>query len=470
MTSTCTPRALRDPRRDENGFALMTSFLVLLITVVVVTGALQLATHTSQRSGLNRNQSAAVNAAEAGIEAALSRMSDGSCPNMATNEFPLPDQNLPTESYIIQAVPAATCTVNGPAVILATGYVPNATSPVAKTTMVAHINRSQGAPTSGGVGGYDFPNVLYTDGSLGTSASPAQISVFGNGGSTPSITANTGAYIGTSGSPAQLGGPVSSWGPVTLNASQIGGAVVGTDVTIKSATVQGAVAAVGNLSLDTVTVNGTATYGGSYSHNGTVTVASGGAPTSAPTIEPLRRPFPAFTNDSATIGSPTGLGVGSATTSCPPSASAWTAPFYDIATSCAVAYSPGTYSSTAANKSTVIIAQGPLTVNVPPTAVGGQLYVITTGGGSLTINGSGSTLPVFAFTDGALNLNGSIVGQFVGHSVATTGATTLTFTPPATPAPNFAFPAGYTLPNLGTTFVSTVSFEYQCAGAVVTPC
>lgn len=446
----------------------MTSFLVLLITVVVVTGALQLATHTSQRSGLNRNQSAAVNAAEAGIEAALSRLSDGSCPNAASAEIQLPDQNLPTESYIIQPVPAGTCTVNGPAVVLATGYVPNATQPVAKTTMVAHINRTQGAPTSGGTGGYDFPNVLYTDGSLGTSGSPAQVSVFGNGGSVPSITANGGAYIGTSGNPTQLSGPVSSWGPVTLNASQVGGAVVGTDVSIKGATVQGAVAAVGNLSLDTVTVNGTATYGGSYAHSGTVTVTSGGAPTSAPTIQPLRRPFPAFTNTSATIGSI--LGVGSAATSCPGSASAWTAPFYDIASPCAVAYTPGTYSSTAANKSTVIVAQGSLTINVPPTAVGGQLYVVTTGGGTLTINGSGSTLPVFAFTDGALSLNGSIVGQFAGHSIATTGATTLTFTPPATPVPNFAFPAGYTLPNLGTAFVSTVSFEYQCAGAITTPC
>jgi len=455
MTSARSPRALRDPRRDEDGFALMTSFLVLLISVVVVTGALQLATHTSQRSGLNRNQSAAVNAAEAGIEAALSRMSDGSCPTTATAEIQLPDQNLPTESYIIQPTPAATCTLNGPAVILATGYVPNATRPVAKTTMVAHINRSQGAPTSGGVGGYDFPNVLYTDGSLGTSASPSQVSVFGNGGTVPSITANTGAYIGTNGSPAQLGGPVSSWGPVT-------------DVNIKNATVQGAVAAVANLTLDTVTINGIATYGGTYFHNGTITVTSGGAPTATPTIQPLRRPFPAFTNTAASIG--TALGVGVAVTSCPGSASAWTGPFYDIAATCVVHYTPGTYSSSAANKNTVIIAQGSLTIDVPPTAVGGQLYVVTTGGGTLTINGSGSTLPVFAFTDGALSLNGSLVGQFTGHSIATTGATTLTFAPPATPMPNFAFPTGYTLPNLGTAFVSTVSFEYQCAGAVTTPC
>ncbi len=466
-----TRGARRIARHDEDGFALMTSFLVLLISVVVVTGALQLAAHTSQRSGLNRNQSAAVNAAEAGIEAALSKLSDGTCPGAAFSETQLPDQNLPTESYIIQA--PVSCTVNGPAVILATGYVPNATSPVAKTTMVAHINRSLGAPTSGGVGGYDFPNVLYTDTTLGTSASPALLSVFGNGGTTPSITANGGAYIGTGGTPAQLSGPVSSWGPLTLNASQIGGAVVGTDVTIAGATVQGAVAATANLSLDTVTINGTATYGGSYTHSGSITV-TGGPPSSATTIQPLRRPFPAFTNNSATIG--TTLGVGSATASCPGSATTWTAPFYDIAANCAVHYTPGTYSSTAANKNTVIIAQGSLTVDVPPTAVGGQLYVITTGGGTLTINGSGSTLPVFAFTDGTLNLSGSVVGQFAGHAITTTsGAATLTFTPPATPVPNFAFPAGYTQPNLGTAgvpgaFLSTVSFEYQCAGVVVTPC
>src|SRR5579884_36763 len=112
---------------DEQGFALITAILIMLISTIVVAGILQLATHTAQRSGLSRNQTAARDAAEAGIEAELSTIANGTCPTTAGAETALPNQTVPSASYIIK-VPVS-CTLNGAAVIAATGYVPNATSP-----------------------------------------------------------------------------------------------------------------------------------------------------------------------------------------------------------------------------------------------------------------------------------------------------------------------------------------------------
>ncbi len=455
-------RRVRHPA-DEQGIALIVALLIMLLCTIVVAGILQLSVHTTQRSGLTRNSAAALNAAEAGIQSELSLISDGSCPTSKGTETALPNQTAPSASYIIQ-VPVS-CTAFGAAVIDATGYVPNATNPVTSTTMVAHINRTEGAP--GVNGAYDFPDALFADAAL---SAPSGLNLYGSGGSIPNITAGS-ITIGGSGS--QLGGAIAgqllygqsagSNGAVSVAAAQIGGQVSGTNLTLTGPstglTVQQGLLASGNLSLNSVTVNGTGTYSGTYSHSGTVsgTVAAG-----AVTL-PLGRPLGSFAYSQSPITS--ALGVGAPNTSCPTSATAWPSTFYDLG-SCSTPYTPSIYGS----GTTVIVVQGPFTVDVPSAAAGGQLYVIDAGGGgsdSLTIAGSGSTLPVFAFTDGSLNLSGTVVGQMAAHSITVASGTNMTFSPPATAMPDITFPTGYTAPNLAAAtdpFIGTVSYEYQCPG------
>jgi Tfp pilus assembly protein PilX len=435
---------------DEEGIALITALLIMLLSTVVVAGVLGLAIHTAQRSGLTRNKTAALNAAEAGIQAELSLISDGSCPATASADTPLPSQALPTASYIIHASPAGpNCTVNGSAVISATGYVPNATNPVTSTTMVAHINRSAGAPTSSG--GYDFPDALFTDGSL----TSGTLSLYGTGGSIPSITADGPIAIGGSGNTGSLlGGGINGESTVNVGASQIGGAVTGTTVTLTGPssanplTVQGSVGAVSSLTKTNTTVNGTVTSSGA--------------------ALPQARPLGAFSYSQSAIQA--ALGVAAPATSCPANQSGWTSNFYYMG-SCALGYAPTSYNPATSNGITVIVVQGPFSINIPQTAVGGQLYVVDTGSpgsDALTITGSGSSLPVFAYTDGSLNLSGNVTGQMAAHSITVAGGTTMTFSPPAAAMPNIAFTLGYFAPTglaSGTNpYISTVSSEYQCPG------
>lgn len=443
----------RGGRRDEDGMALIVAILVMLVCVILVAAMTQLAIHTAQRSGLTRNQQASVHAAEAGIEAALGTLSSTSACPAAGSEVALPDQNLPTESYKVLA--PLSCTVGGNAVIAAVGYVPNATNPVSTTTLVAHVDRGQGAPVSGGSnGGYVFPDALYS-GSTITASGTSTLSAYGTGGTVPNVTAN--GNIGITGS--QLDGLVHGWGSINLSVAEIDGEVVGSGVTLNGSTVQGGTSGVistSALTLNNSTVNGTAKYccsaGNFSSTNSTV---SGGA-TSASTTLPTMRLMPTFSYSAADIESI--LGVGAPTpTLCPGSG---VAAFYVVTTVLPCTFNPPTINGTV-----VVVASGPMTVNVPQTTTGGQLYVISANGlgDSVTINGTNSTLPVFAFTDGALTLNGGITGQFLGNSIATNGATTVTFAPPAIPAPDFAFNTNQTAPqSLG--YAATVAFQYQCPG------
>jgi Tfp pilus assembly protein PilX len=469
------PRPASGGAGNEEGIAMVVALLVLMLSSILVVGVLALATHTQERSGLTRDRTAALNAAEAGIQSELSVLSNGGCPpSVAGAAVALPNQTQPSASYVIQPSPSCT-SGSATATIVATGYVPNTTNPISTTTMVAHITRNQGAPVSAGAsGGYDFPDALFADGAV---SAPGTLNLYGTGGSVPNITADT-ITVGNSGS--QLGGALtgepklgespSTGGIISVAAAQIGGAVTGTNVTLTGPStgmaVQGAVDATGNLSLNNVSINNASgSYGGTYTHTGTI---SGTVTQSAATLG-LSRPLGTFTNNASDIA--TQLGVGTATASCP-GTSSWSSSFFDTTSSCP-ATAPTTYSPTAGNGTTVIIVQGTFNLTVPTTPVGGQLYVIDAGGGSsndnLTITGNGSTLPVFAYTDGSLNLSGTVAGQFAGHTITAPGSTattTVTFTPPATPMPDVAFPAGYTPPTLNGTnaYVSSVSYEYQCPG------
>jgi Tfp pilus assembly protein PilX len=444
-------------RDDERGVALIAALLVMMVCVILVAGALQLAIHSTQRSGLSRNRTASLHAAEAGLEAALSNLAQNStCPATAGTETPLPDQNLPTESYKILA--PVSCTTGGNAVIAAVGYVPNATTPVATTTLVAHVNRGQGAPVSGGSGtngGYVFPDALFSGGSILTTG--GSFSAYGTGGSVPNVVAN--GTINISGS--QLDGLVHGWSGVTLTVPVIGGEVVGNGVNITGATVQGGTGGVfssGSLTLTNTTVNGPAKYAGAFSNPGST--VTGTTSPGAGALPPPRQ-MPVFTDSSGDMQ--TILGVGAASNSCPGTG---TGSYYDIPLNIV----PCVYNPASLDGIHVLVVHGGLvTVTMPQTTTGGQLYIISAGGlgDAVTIVGTNSTLPVFAFTDGLLTVSGNLTGQLVGGGIVTAGATTVTFSPPATPAPDFAFNNTQVAPS-GLGYAATIAFEYQCPG--VTAC
>jgi hypothetical protein len=286
------------------------------------------------------------------------------------------------------------------------------------------------------------------------------LNLYGSGGSVPNLTANGAITIGAAGNTGSLlGGAVNGQSTVTAWASQIGGPVTGTSVNLtgpaSGLTVQGGTTS--GASLSNVTLNGPQTLSllptrplGIFddTHNNEIGTALGVGATTAP--------------------------VGSPTNSCPSSSTVGASNFYSVAGTCSGGYAPTTYSPpSGGNGITVLIVQGAFTVTVPPTAVGGQLYVVDVGGGNsdvLTIAGSGSTLPVFAFSDNQVILSGTLAGQVVAHQIDVTGAsTTLTFAPPATPLPDVSFPVGYTSPSFTSglyvsPFISTVSYDYQCPG------
>jgi len=425
--------------------ALMAAVLVMVVCTILVAATVALADHTAQRSGLNRDHSAALHAAEAGIEAQLATLSAGTCPT-AGPVVTLPDQNLPTESY--QVLAPQSC-ASGSAILAAAGYVPNATRPVATVTVVAHVNWGQGAsPSTGNSGGYVFPDALYTDGTL--TATAGKLSVFGQGGTVPSIAAN--GAIAITDSLGQLDGPVNGWSTVNLTGAQIGGAVVGTAVTIDTSRVQGDVTASGNLKLlSTTTVNGNVVYGGTDS-SVTPTITGSGPMFNSTTL-PQPRPMPVFTDNKPEIST---LVLGASTVPTPSCPGTGTGTFYDYTSAGACAYNPASI-----NGKVIVIAHGgTVNVSVPQTS-SGQLYVINDLG-NITIAGANSTMPVFAWASGTVSLSGNFVGQVAGHAIAATADTTMTFSPPLIPMPDFAFPGGYSTPTLG--YAATIAFEYQCPG------
>lgn len=441
---------LRIRRRDERGVALIASLLVMLICVVIVAAALQLADHTIQRSGLDRSRTASRHAAEAGIQTALADLSaTNACPSPGS-EVQLPDQNLPQESYKIVSL---TCPTSDTAIVTAVGYVPNAAKPVATTTLVAHIDRGQGAPVSGppSRGGYVFPDAVFSGGAITTAGA---FNTYGYGGTVPNVVAN--GAITVSGS--QLDGLVHGWGLVNLTASQVGGDIIGTDVTVNNATVQGSVASAGPLSLNSATVNGNAIYSsGSGPSGSTVT---GSTIHQSPAFQlPNKRLMPVFTDTPGDVQSL--LGVGAPSSSCPLTG---TGTFYDVPINGICNYNPATIDGTVV----VVVHGGVLNVTVPQTNNGGQLYLIAAGG-TINLAGTNSTLPVFAYADGLLGvaMNGAFVGQVVGSVVTTTGATTMTFRPPSVPAPDFAFQSSQVAPTAGALGnAAHVAFEYRCPGVV----
>ncbi|MDP9074258.1 MAG: hypothetical protein M3N98_08815 [Actinomycetota bacterium] len=436
-------------RNDEGGMALIAAVLVMMVCTILVAATMVLAQHTAQRSGLNRDHSAAIHAAEAGIEAELATLSGGSCPT-AGAETVLPDQNLPKESYKVLA--PTSCTSPN-ALIGAVGYVPNATHPVATATIMAHVDWGQGAsPSTGNYGGYVFPDAVFTNGTL--TATAGKLSVFGVGGTVPSISANGAISINDTGSPVgQLDGGLHGWSTINVTNAQIGGTVIGADVTLSSVRVQGDVTSTGNLNLDSnTTVTGNVAFGGTnYSTSPTVTGTYPTTPTS--TTPKTKRPTPIFTDNKPEIST---LVLGAATTpnaSCPGSGNLT---FYDYTSGGSCDYNPATINGTV-----IVIAHGgTLKVQVPQTSAG-QLYVVNDAG-DIQLTGSNSTMPVFAWASGTVTLKGGgLVGQVAaGVAVTTTADTTLTFFAPAVPMPDFAFPGGYSTPTLG--YAATIAYEYPC--------
>jgi len=442
--------------RDENGMALVAALLVMMVCSILVAGSLALASHTALRSGFNRDHSAALHAAEAGIEADLATLSAGGCPALTGTETVLPDSTLVKASYKI--VSRTPCTAGGNAVVTVVGYAPNATKPVATATIVAHINRGQGASVStGNAGGYVFPDAIYTNGTLDASAG---LSLYGVGGTVPSTTANGNITVTDTVGTGQLDGPVQGWKDVNISGAEIGGAVVGatvagSTVTMANARVQGDVTT-GSGVLDlasTTTVNGNVRYGGTKTAASPTVTGTG--PTFNAYVPTTQRPMPVFTDSTARTDIPSLLpSVGSSVTASCPGAGLLT--FYDFTAGGTCNYNPASIGGTV-----VVIAHGgTLNVTIPANS-SGQLYVVNDAGG-VNITGSGSPMPVFAFASGLVNLSGAFVGQVAGGSIKTTAGTTMTFFPPSVPLPDFAFPGGYSSATLA--YAATVAYQYQCPG------
>jgi hypothetical protein len=310
--------------------------------------------------------------------------------------------------------------------------------------------------SGGSNGGYVFPDAIFSGGTISALPAVGTLSAYGTGGTVPNIVGD--GAINISGS--QLDGLVHGWSSVNLSVPAVGGEIVGNGVTLTGATVQGGTGGIvssGSLTLANSTINGTAKYGSSYTTSGSTVSGGASLASPAPTL-PLMRLMPTFNESSSDMNTLLGVGAPTATASCP---GAGTGTYYDysplIALNC-------TYNPATINGPVVLVAHsllgGVLNINVPQTTTGGQLYGALD---TLNIVGSNSTFQVFAYSDGTLTTNGGVTGQLVGNTVATVGATTLTFAPPAIPAPDFAFSTSQTAPS-GLGYAASIAFEYQCPG------
>ncbi|MDQ6616258.1 MAG: hypothetical protein M3083_16345 [Actinomycetota bacterium] len=450
--------------QHEEGIAMITALLVMMICGVLVIASLALATHSSGQSAQQRNLTAALHAAEYGLQeemAALAAPNGASiCPPTTATAQLLPDAALPAQWYAVTSptTPACNPAPSGTItkVIIATGYAigagssPPLTPPTtaATRTIVAHVTLQPAGATSSG--GYGFPDAV--------------LALKGSGAQTGNITAST-AYpltvtgIGLYAPTVRADGAVSlSGGKLTLATGQTFNSLSSWgSVSLTSNPVTGNVASTGSVTLATGS-NVTGNVIGSSVAQDSQSTVSGNVRTGTATL-PAQPPVPTFTYNSGDWSTLTG--GGSPTTSCPP-ASGSLSGFYSVSVSC-------TFTPTAVSGTVAVIATGNanLTVNLPSYTGGSQLYLIAAGG-TVTITGGGTGLPVFVYGSAGVTVGGTIVGQLAGGSIATSAPTNLDAELVGAP-PDFAFPTPVPSP-APTGYVPQISDEYLCAPKTTTAC
>lgn len=453
------------PGRDEQGIAMISALLIMMICTVVVTASLALAVHSNGQSADQRNLTAALHAADYGLQEELANLagqpssSGASCTPISGGI--LPNTSLPTQWFTV-LLPG--CTVSSAnRTIIATGYAlgagssPPATAPATASarTVVAHITLQPAGAISNG--GYGFPDAilaLKSGGSGGLSAasgSPLTITADG-----PESIRSVGPVALSNGSlPLSSGlttASLSSWDNITLANNPVTGNVVSAKtVTLTSSNVSGYVEGTA------ISLLGTPVSTVGSQRVGTVQL-------------PTQPPVPNFNYSLSDWLSLTG--AGSATTTCPASGGTLTG-LYVLASGCTV--SPAAIGTGAV--AIIVNAAGNLNLTLPSYTGPGpsQLYLIATNG-NLTLSDSGASAQVFAYGSGTVTVSGTIVGQLAGGTVTTSAATNLitqlvstTVSGVVTYPPDFAFPAAGAGPT-PTGFVPLLNDEYLCAPGATTAC
>ncbi len=453
---------------------MITALLIMMVCTVVVTASLALAVHSDGQSADQRNLTAALHAADYGLQEELANLagqptsSGATCTPIAASL--LPNTSLPTQWFSV-TMPGCT-TGNLTRTIIATGYAlgdgsaPQASPPAtaAVRTEVAHVTLQPAGALSNG--GYGFPDAVLALKGAGANQTGAILAASGNpltvsGVNGPeSIRADGPVTLSNSPLPLSSGqstGSLSSWDNITLNSSPVTGNVVsGKTVTLNSSNVSGYVEGT------TVNLGSPASTVGS-SRSGTVQL-------------PTQPPVPTFTYSSTDWLALTG---GSVQTGCPGSATL--SGLYVLTATCTITSSMLTPVTGYSAVAVIINATADLTLTVPSTITSSaQLYLIVTNG-TLTLNGSGAAVPVFAYGAGTVKLSGAggaIVGQIVGGNIVTSASTSLLAESVSTTtvssgvvtfAPDFAFPAAGSGPP-PTGFVPQVNDEYLCAPGVTSAC
>lgn len=451
----------------EQGIALISSVLIMMVCTVVVTASLALAVHSNTQSADQRNLTAALHAADYGLQEELASLggqptsAGATCTPIAGGI--LPGTSLPTQWFSVTMPSCSAASANR--TIIATGYAigagsnPPANPPTtaAVRTVVAHITLQPAGAVSNG--GYGFPDAITAlkgsgagqSGNL-TAAGANPLTVTADG---PESIRADGAVTLTNGSlplsSGQTTASLSAWGDVTLTNNAVTGNVVsGGTVSLNSSNVSGYV--------DAPTIHlGTPPSTVGSSRVGTV-------------VLPTQPPVPTFTYSSSDWL--TFTGAASATTTCPASGATLTG-LYVLTSSCTTA--PAAIGTGAV--AIIVNAAGNLTLTLPSYTGSGpsQLYLIVTNG-DLTVSDAGAAAQVFAYGSGTVSVSGTIVGQLAGGNVTTVAATNLiaqtvstTVGNTVTYPPDFSFPAAGAGPS-PTGFVPLVSDEYLCPAGATAPC
>lgn len=465
---------MRLTRRSEQGIALITSLLVMMVCTAVVTASLALATHTEGQSADQRNLTAALHAADYGLQAELASLSGqpgAGGPNCAVvSPALLPNTSLPAEWFSVTmsgcSASSLTPTIISTGYAVGTGSSPPASPPAAalRRTLVAHVTLQPAGATSNG--GYGFPDAITALKSTGhagalSTSSGSPLTVTGLGGYPVSIRAvgpvslSNGQLTLSSG---QTADSLSSWDNITLSANPVTGNLVSAKaVTLTNSNVSGFV--------DATTINvGSPPSSVGSSRSGTVVL-----PTQPP---PPLFPSPAdsgWANWTALTGT---SATGVTGTTCP---TGTLTGVYVLSATCSITPS-------ALNGPVAVIVNTASTANLTvtlPSYLGpsaAQLYLIVTDG-ALTLNDAGAAVPVFAYASDTVSVGGTIVGQLIGGNVTTNASTNLiaeavSTTVGGTPTfpPDFAFPAATAGVPPPTGYVPQLNDEYPCAPGVTIAC
>jgi hypothetical protein len=466
----------RRARRGEEGMALVMALLVGMIATAMVVASLALATHSGGQSAEQRNATAALAAADYGLQQELASLSSSagggvltppSCtPINSGSASLLPSTSLPAQWFAVSLPSCSTSVLTR--TIISTGYAlgegigssapatPPSTAVV--RTVVAHVTLQPAGATSNG--GYGFPDAITALKGAGTGAitstSAFPLSVSGLSGNPVSIRAD--GPVSLSGGTLTLSSGLTTnsltgWDNVSLSGTTLTGNVA----SAKTVTLTNSSAVTGNVLGTTISTTGSTVSG--VSRVGTATL-------------PTQPPVPSFPTPADTgWANWTALTGGSVTTTCPTNGTLTGT--YVLTATCASA--PSAISTGAV--AIIVNAAANLTITLPANPGPGpsQLYLVVTNG-NLTVTGSGVAVPVFAYASGSISVGGTLVGQLVGGSIITNAATNLLAEPVSTTVsgtptfpPDFAFPTfGGAVPPLG--FVPQINDEYLCSPGATAAC